>query len=186
MKRTMLSASVGVALLYSALPSIVAAEDYTKPTKQHEEMTHEVGVWDADVTMWMAPEAEPQKSKAVETNEMLGKMWLMSKFEGEFGGEKFEGRSAMGYDPIKRKYVGGWVDTMSPFMFRMEGDYDEGSKTLTMFGEGIDCMTGKPHKGKLVTTFDGKDKKTFEMYRQDESDPSKWSKTMEAKYTRRK
>ncbi len=185
MQRSLLCASLSALLLFSALPLLAAAEEYTKPTEHHEAMTHEVGVWDADVTVWMAPDAEPEKSKAVETNEMLGKMWLMSRFEGEFGGEKFLGRSATGYDPIKKKYVGGWVDTMSPFMFRMEGDFDEDSDTLTMMGEGIDCMTGKPIKSKLVTKYQGDDMKTFEMYRQDESDPSKWSKTMEAKYTRR-
>ncbi|MCI0332750.1 MAG: DUF1579 domain-containing protein, partial [Planctomycetes bacterium] len=181
MQRSLLCTRLGVALLFSALPLFAAAEDYTTPTEHHEAMTHEVGVWDADVTMWMAPDAEPQKSKAVETNEMLGRMWLMSKFEGEFGGEKFMGRSATGYDPIKKKYFGGWVDTMSPFMVKMEGEYDEDSEILTMMGEGIDCMTGKPIKSKLVTKYQGDDKKTFEMYRQEEGDLSKWLKTMEAK-----
>jgi hypothetical protein len=184
MQRTLVCTSLGVALVLSAMSAIAAAEDYTKPTKQHEGMAHEVGIWDADVTMWMDPEAEPQKSKAVETNEMLGKMWLMGKFDGEFMGEKFMGRSAMGYDPIKKKYVGGWVDSMSPFMFRMEGDYDEDSKTLTMMGESVDCMTGKPMKSKMVTTYEGDGKKTFEMYRL--GDDGELVKTMEAKYTRRK
>ena len=186
MQRSLLCTSLGVALLLSALPAIAAAEDLTKPTKQHADMAHEVGVWDAEVTIWMDPDAEPQKSKAVESNKMLGKMWLMSKFEGEFGGEKFVGASATGYDPIKKKYVGGWVDSMSPFMSKMEGEYDEDSETLTMMGEGIDCMTGKSMKSKLVTTYEGDDKKTFEMYRQADGGEDKWTKMMEAKYTRRK
>jgi hypothetical protein len=165
---------------------MAAAEDYTKPTKQHEAMAYEVGVWDADVTMWMAPDAEPMKNKAVEKNEMLGKMWLMSRFEGEFGGEKFVGESAMGYDPIKKKYIGGWIDTMSPFMMQMEGDYEVGAHRLTMMGEGIDVMTGKPMKSKMVTTYAGDDEKTFEMYRQAEGGDDEWQRTMEIKYKRRK
>jgi hypothetical protein len=179
----MLSKSFCAVLLFLVSPISVVAEDFTKPTKEHESMAHEVGVWDADVTIWMSRDAEPEKSQAVESNEMLGKFWLMSKFEGEFAGEKFEGRSATGYDPMKKKYFGGWIDSVSPFMFHLEGNYDADSKTLTMIGQGIDCMTGKPIKSRLVTKYDGDDKKTFEMYRLE--DGGDW-KTMEAKYTRRK
>jgi hypothetical protein len=186
MQRTFLYTSLGIALPYLAAATIEAADDSSKPTKQHEAMAYEVGVWDADVSMWMSPDAEPMKSKAVEKNELLGKMWLMGKFEGEFGGEKFVGASALGYDPMKKKYVGGWIDTMSPFMMKMEGEYDEPSHTLTMIGEGMDVMTGKPMKSKMVTTYEGQGRKTFTMYRQDEAGDDKWQKTMEIKYTRRK
>jgi hypothetical protein len=134
--------------------------------------------------MCMTPDGPPMKSKAVETNKMLGKMWLLSEYEGEVAGEKFSGRGAFGYDPQKKKYIGGWIDTMSPFMMKMEGEFDDQSMTLTMMGEGTDCMTGKPCKTKMVTTYEGEDEKTFEMHMQGED--GKWFKTMEAKYTRRK
>ena len=156
------------------------------PTKQHQEMAHEVGVWDAEVSMWEKPDGEPMKSKAVETNKMLGKMWLMSEFEGEFGGQKFSGRMALGYDPVKKKYVGGWVDTMSPFMMPMEGEYDADSHTLTMMSQTTDAMTGKPSKMKMVTRYEGEDEKTFEIHMPVEGEDGKWWKSMEAKYKRRK
>jgi nucleoside-specific outer membrane channel protein Tsx len=168
------------------MPLNADAEDFAKPTKFHEAMAYEVGTWDAEVSMWMSPDAEPMKSKAIEKNDLLGKMWLMSQFEGEFGGEKFMGRSALGYDPVKKKYVGGWVDSMSPFMMRMEGDYDAASQTLTMMGEGTDVMTGKPTKHKLVTQYEDEDAKTFTMYQQDGGDDGEWQKMMEINYTRRK
>jgi hypothetical protein len=186
MQRKSIWTSFVATLLFLAMPSIAGAEDFTKPTREHEAMAYEVGTWDADVSMWMSPDAEPMKSKAVEKNEMLGKMWLMSQFEAEFDGEKFTGRSALGYDPIKKKYVGGWVDSMSPFMMRMEGDYEVGAHTLTMIGEGTDVMTGKPAKHKMVTEYE-EDKKTFTMYRQADSEgEDEWQKTMEIKFTRRK
>ena len=117
---------------------------------------------------------------------MLGKMWMMSKFEGEFAGQKFVGASAIGYDPIKKKYTGGWVDSMSPFMMKMEGDFDEASETLTMMGDGTDFMTGKACKTKLVTTYESDDKKTFTMYGEKKKKKGEWDKAMEIKYTRRK
>lgn len=167
-----------------AAPKSGFAQEFMKPTKQHEDLKHEVGVWDAEVSMWPSPDSEPVKSKAVEKNEMLGKMWLMSEFEGEFGGEKFTGASAIGYDPIKKKYVGGWVDSMSPFMMKMQGEYDESTDTLTMHGEGVNAMTGKLCKSKLVTKYTGEDSKTFEMYREPDGGGDMF-KALEIKYTRR-
>ena len=186
MKRV-LSPVVSCAFLLLALSPIDVArgENFSSATRQHQELNHEVGVWDAEVTMWMTPDAEPMKSKAVETNEMLGEMWLVSKFEGEFGGQKYSGRGQTGYNPIEEKFVGTWIDTMSPFMFSMEGEYDEDSHTLTMIGEGINFMTGEEHKSKMVTRYTGEDTKVFEMYMPSETEEGKWWKHMEAKYTRR-
>jgi hypothetical protein len=188
MKRSNSRLVLGGGLLLAALASTqsLLAQPYMEATKQHEEMAHEEGGWDAEVTMWEKPDSEPAKSKAVETNKMLGKMWLLSEFEGEFAGEKFTGHGHMGYDPIKKKYVGAWIDTMSPFMWTMEGDYDKDSHTLTMMGQGLDVMTGKEQKSKMVTRYTGEDEKVFEMYMPVEGEDGKWWKTMEAKYTRRK
>jgi hypothetical protein len=131
----------------------LAAQPYVAPTKYHKELARDEGVWDAEVSMWVSPDSEPLKSKAVERNKMLGEMWLMGEFEGEFAGQPFQGRSATGYDPIKKKYVGGWLDTVSPFMWMMEGDYDVESHTLTMMGQGVDAMTGKTQKSKMITRY---------------------------------
>lgn len=186
MKRSMVRLVAGSGLLLAAMATTATAEEHMKPTKQHEEMARDAGVWDAEVTMWEKPDAEPAKSKAVETNKMLGKMWLLSEFKGEFAGQPFEGHSACGYDPIKKKYVGGWIDSMSPFMMSMEGDYDADSHTLTMMGEGTDCMTGKHCQTKMVTAYEGEDAKTFEMHKPVEGEDGKWWKVMEIKYTRQK
>jgi hypothetical protein len=185
MKRIAICASFGIGLLCAALPVVAAAQDLMTPTKQHAALAEDVGTWDGEVSMWASADAEPAKSKGVETNEMFGKMWLMSQYEGEMEGQKFAGRSAMGYDPIKKKYYGGWVDTMSPFMMRLEGDYDEATHTLTMNGEATSVMTGKPEKYKLTTKWDGKHQKTFEFFGPITEESKGW-KMMEIKYTRRK
>jgi hypothetical protein len=184
MRQSLLCRSMGALVLLAVVPIVASAQGHLTPTKEHEALAEDVGTWEGDVTMWAAAGAEPMKSKGVETNEMLGKMWLMSHYEGDMGGEKFAGRSAVGYDPIKKKFYGGWVDTMSPFMMKFEGDYDEASHTLTMNSEGTSVLTGKPEKMKLITTWEGKDKKTFEMHATGE-DGKEW-KMMEIKYTRKK
>jgi hypothetical protein len=150
MKRSSFRWLVG-GLMLAALAFVqpLRAQSYMEPTKQHEEMAHEEGVWDAEVTMWEKPDSEPTKSKAVETNKMLGKMWLLSEFEGEFAGEKFTGHGHMGYDPIKKKYVGAWIDTMSPFMWTMEGDYQMALGRLAA-KELVEGVFGKRFRGEVL------------------------------------
>lgn len=183
MTRQLIVPFAGIVLLAA---STAMAEDYTQPTEHHKEMARDAGVWDADVTMWMEPDAEPMKSKAVETNKMVGDMWLLSEFEGEFGGQKFSGRGAFGYDPIKKKYIGGWIDSMSPFMQKMSGEYDVDTHTLTMMGETVDVRTGKPITTKMVTRYKSHDEKVFEMHMPVEGEDGEYYKSMEIKYTRRK
>jgi hypothetical protein len=110
----------------------------------------------------------------------------MSKFEGDFGGQKFKGHSMLGYDPAKKKYVGTWTDTMSPYLMTMEGDYDESTHTSTMYGTGTNWETGKADKTKMVTVYESDDEKTFTMYMAKADAEDEWIKHMEIKYKRRK
>jgi hypothetical protein len=156
------------------------------PTPQHAEMARDVGVWDGESTAWEAPGGEPQKTTCVETNAMIGKMWLDSRFEGEYGGDKFVGKAQMGWDPVKKKYVGTWIDSISPFMYMLEGEYDIPTHTLTVVMTGTSALTGKPETAKNITRYIDENTKVFEMHMPVEGKPGEWWKMMEIKYTRRK
>ncbi len=54
----------------------------------------------------------------------------------KFGDMDFHGQGQTGYDPAKKKYIGTWVDSMSPTIMMMEGDFDPRTKTLTMYSKG--------------------------------------------------
>ncbi len=167
-----------------ALPA--AAQAPPAPLREHEEMAREVGVWDAETTMWMTPDSEPVASKGTETNAMLGKFWLTSVFEGEMMGEKFTGHMQLGFDPLKKKYVGTWIDSVSPFAFALEGQYDLATHTLTIMMNGTSAQTGQPETAKNVTRYIDDDTKVFEMYMPVEGKDGEWWKMMEIKYKRRK
>jgi hypothetical protein len=156
------------------------------PLPQHTEMARDVGVWDAETTAWATPDAEPEKSTGVETNRMIGKMWLASEFKGTFMGGEFVGEMQFGYDPLKKKYVGTWIDSISPFLFTIEGEYDVATHTLTCLMTGTSALTGKPETAKNVTRYIDENTKTFEMYMPVEGKEGEWWKTMEIAYTRRK
>jgi hypothetical protein len=156
-----------------------------QPSQQHRLLHKDVGTWDAEITVFSPQEAAPSmKSKGTEKNELLpGGMWLLSRFEGEMIGMPFAGSGTTGYDPVEKKYVGTWVDSMSPHMMIIKGDYDAATKTMTNTGEGRDLATGQTYTAKLVSRYVDDNTRTFEMHMPGE-DGKPW-KVMEIKYTRR-
>ncbi len=130
------------------------------------EMKHlmeDVGNWDAEIRIFGDPSGEPQISKGTETNFMLGDMWLISHFKGEMMGMKFEGSSQMSFDPASKKYTGTWVDSMSPYAMRIEGTWDEKTKTLTQIGTGKD-ESGNEMKMKMTSAHKADGSRLFTMY----------------------
>jgi len=155
-------------------------------TAEHQALASEVGVWDADTKFWMAPDTPPMASKAVETNTMLGGTWLISEFKGDMGGMVFLGHGQFGYDPVAKKFVGTWIDSMSPYLSVMEGSMDEANQVLTMMSKSRDARTGKENITKMVTTYIDEDHKTFGMFSPVEGKEGEWWKMMEISYTRQK
>ena len=73
-------------------------------TKEHKLLQQDVGVWDADMKIWMqGPDSDPVVSQGVERSRPLGDLWVLSTFEGAVGEQKSTGHSQMGYDPLKKK-----------------------------------------------------------------------------------
>jgi len=174
---------VSLALLLALTTSGVALAQ-GRPTAEHRALASEAGVWDADSKFWMAPGANPLESKAVETNTMMGPFWLVSEYKSDLGGMAFQGRGQMGYDPASKKYIGTWVDTMSPYLSVMEGSKE--GNVLTMMSKGRDPQTGEENISKMVSTYVDDDHKTFEMFGPVDGKEGEWWKMMEITYTRKK
>jgi hypothetical protein len=132
-----------------------------KPGPEHEVLKNDAGVWDATVEM-LGPGA-PNVSKGVETNTMLGGLWLVTDFKSEMMSQPFQGHGVAGYDPARKKYVGTWVDSMSTGLQISESSYDASKKTMTGWIEGPD-MSGKTAKMKAVTEYKDPDTRVFTMY----------------------
>lgn len=117
-----------------------------KPGPEHEKLKAMEGDYDCVMEMVGMPSKSPAKSSM---RVGLGGFWLFEKFEGEFGGMKFEGRGTMGYCPIRKKYTMSWIDSMSPTGMNMEGNFTSPT-TMTLVGEGPN-HEGKMAKFKSVT-----------------------------------
>jgi hypothetical protein len=143
-----------------------------KPGPEHEVLKKSVGTWDATVEMCDPTGAPVSTSKGVETNALsLGGLWLVSDFRGEMMGQPFQGHGVSGYDPVKKKYVGTWVDSMSVGLATMEGTWDPKTNTMTEWMEGPD-PSGKVSKMKAVSEWKDDSTRVFSMYEEGKDKPS--------------
>jgi hypothetical protein len=159
--RTLLRVCVVVSILSASAMSQPGA----KPTDEHRILAQQEGTWDATIKSFTAgPDAEPMNSKGTEViTVMTGGLWLLSKFDGDFGGVKFEGRRQFGYDPVKKKYVGTWIDSLSPNLSVLEGSYDPKTQTMTYVGDGTSAE-GVKYSQKMVTTTKDDGTRVFTLY----------------------
>jgi hypothetical protein len=129
-----------------------------QPGAKQAVLKNDVGVWDATVEMFMAPDAPPFASTGVATNVMgCGGMCLIGEFQSEIMGQPFSGHVMTAYDAMKKKYVGMWVDSMSLGPSFSEVTYDPATKTMTGTTEGPD-MSGQITQ--MVTRGEWKDADT--------------------------
>ena len=128
------------------------------PGPEHALLKKMEGTWIGEIDMG------GEKSTGTMTSKMeLGGLWLVTKFEGEFGGMKFEGRGLDTYDAGKKKYTSVWVDSMGTKPMLAEGTYDKEKKTLTMIGESTG-PDGNPAKFKMITKHIDDDHQEFTMF----------------------
>lgn len=176
---------LSVALALVVFAAGARAQEAPKPGPEHEQLKALVGDWDAQVKFYMKPGEKPEESKGEYTARLdVGGFFLTTEFKGQpFGGMKFHGRGLTGYDPFKKKYVGVWVDSMSPAIFSSEGEFDKQGKVYkeTMQGPGPD---GKVMKMKMTTEIKDKDHVVFKLFNPGED--GKDVLMMEIGYTRKK
>lgn len=113
---------------------------YATPGEMHKALAKDAGTWTAEMTMWMTPDAPPQKSTGTSTNKMImGGRYQQSSFKGDFGGMPFEGQGTVGYDNAKKAYVSTWLDNMGTGIMVMEGTYDAANKAINFTGKSVDA-----------------------------------------------
>lgn len=178
----------------SKAPDRAAAEEkaameawakFATPGPEHKWLEKLAGTWTVKVKSWMAPGQPPTESDgAAEARMMLGGRYLHEQFKSSFMGQPFEGAGVTGYDNLKKKFVGNWMDTMSTAIMATEGTVDAAGKVMTSWGMVDDPVTGRPQKMKGVLTLVDPDHHTYEMWSTG-PDGKEW-KSLELAYTRKK
>jgi Protein of unknown function (DUF1579) len=175
-----------VCLVASFLASPTMAQDQPpipKPLPEHQILAAAAGTWDATIRTFGGGSAV---SKGTEVTEVLpGGLWVLSRFDGDFDGMKFQGRGQFGFDPFKKKYVGTWIDSMNPILSVLEGSYDAKTKTMTYVGDGLGPDMKTKVTQKMVTTMKDDGSRVFTLYMKFDGAPEE-AKFMEITYTKRK
>jgi Protein of unknown function (DUF1579) len=166
--------------------------ELAKLNENHKLLADLAGDWRYTVKMWTAPNTPAMESKGTAsrkpmmngryfTLDVTGKM-KMPGADGKMQDFTFKGHGMEGYDNVKKKFVGTWMDNMGTGIMMSEGDYDPTSKTFTYTGE-MEMMPGMKEKMREVVKIADKNHHTFEFY---EDRGTGETKTMEINYTRQK
>jgi len=108
---------------------------------QRQLMEQFAGTWSAKNTMWMDAASPPMVETGTMVNTpIFGGRQLRMEYRGTVMGKPFEGVGYSGYDNVKGKYLGSWIDNMSTGQFLAEGDYDPATRTYTYRGSMPDPM----------------------------------------------
>lgn len=154
--------AIGFALLFQMLLiGVIGQSNDARPasqqgpqlTIQDSVLKQRVGTWDATIEIQTAPDKPPMIAKGVEVDELSpdGK-WLISNFSTEnYMGRPFRGYALTGYDPVKSKYIGIWIDTMNRRFSRVEGSYDSKAKLFTTTSREQDEKSGRMIEMQQVT-----------------------------------
>ncbi len=98
-------------------------------TPEHRVLEKDVGAWDARVVIRLPGQPESVTAGEMHARLVAGGRWLVSDFSNETG---FAGHGLVGWDPVRRRYVGFWADSASPCLHELEGEWDAGRRAMTM------------------------------------------------------
>jgi Protein of unknown function (DUF1579) len=156
---------------------------YMTPGAEHKVLDSKVGNWTTHAKMWMDPHAPATEMDGTsEIGWVMGGRYLHESYHSSMMGQPFEGAGMSGYDNLKKKYIGGWVDNMSTGLMTSEGTYDAAKKTFTSASSGPDLIAGKYVPMRMVETHKDADHFTLDMFAPDAD--GKEYKSMEIAYTR--
>jgi len=92
------------------------------PALGHARLMSMVGTWRAKATFTMAPGAPESVSAGTSVHRLvLGGRFLEQNYKGTSMGMPFEGIGFTGYDNVRQKYVGMWMDSFGTGMMTSTG-----------------------------------------------------------------
>ena len=150
--------------------------------EEHRLLEQLAGTWDTVGKFWMQPDATPVESTGESTKTLvLGGRFVREEFRSTSPEMPFEGIGYTGYDNIKKKYVGSWIDSMTTFMFTSEGsptgDGFEGS------GSMYDPLTELHYESRFKVTIADNDSHKLEFW--EPGPDGEYYLSMQIVYTRR-
>ena len=185
--KTFVRVSLGALALMLSAGLVRAQEDaemqpFPPPGEEQKLLAKMEGEWEVKLDCQM-PTGPSEGSGTYSAKMDLNGYFLICDMRANLGPMPFAGRAITGYDPWKKKYVGTWVDSMSPALYQVEAEWDKAGKTYieTISGHGPD---GKPMHYTLTTVIESDDRHVATMKMPGED--GKETVMMEMTFTRKK
>ena len=149
------------------------------PSKIHEKMAKDNGLWTEEITMWENRKSEPSKAIFTVDNHMiLGGRYQESVHKGQFMGMPFEGKSTLAFNNTTQEYISTWIDNIGTGIMIMKGHFNSDTKSIDLEGKVVDPLTRKEKKVREIYTFVDSNTHKMEMF--DTGYDGKEFKSMEA------
>ncbi len=158
----------------------------TEPQKEHQWLQKLVGEWTFEGEATMEPGKPPEKCAGAESVRPMGGVWVLCEGRGEMpGGGMATTLMTLGYEPLKKRYVGTFIGSMMTYLWVYDGSLDAAEKVLTLETEGP-SFAGE---GKLAQYRDAIELKSDDhrvLTSRVLGDDGQWRLFMTAHYRRRK
>jgi hypothetical protein len=134
----------------------------------------------------MGPDQPPMTSKGSEVVRSLGGLWTVAEGKGEMpDGKPATMIMTLGYDPLKKRYVGTWIGSMMTHLWIYDGEIDASGNVLTLAADGPSFTDpNATAKYRDVIEFKSDDHRVLTSHLL--GDDGKWTQFMTAHYRRTK
>jgi hypothetical protein len=132
---------------------------HPEPQKEHQWLQKLVGEWTSEADAVMGPDKPPEKFKGTDSVRSIGDLWVVCEGRGAMpGGGIATTIMTLGYDPVRKRFLGTFIGSMMTHMWVYDGELDAAGKVLTLDTEGPDfAAEGKMTKYKDVIEFKSDD-----------------------------
>jgi len=138
--------------------------EWMRKTKEHDGLARYAGEWTYTARHFMQPGAPAMETTGTSAGEMVLKgNYLRYEIRGSFGGMDWVGIWHLGFDTVKKEYVGIWMDDHNPVPSMSRGVEKDG--VLTLEGEGPDPQTGRLARSRMTLRWTGDDSFLLEGFR---------------------
>jgi len=162
---------------YNSIFPVNTPESVLDPLKE------EVGVWDADVELYVGdPAKQPIRKKGVQTNHLVSKgRYIINEMKYVDG--TYEGTGMWGWDAYHNRYTGVWMDGDHYLVRHDIGYYYPETKTFVWESDTLQ-EDGVTTRMRITQHFMG-DKRTFQMDKMD-AKTGEFKKLIFMTFTKRK
>ena len=154
------------------------------PQKEHQWLQKFLGNWSYESEAMIEPGKPPAKFVGTETVRSIGGFWVVCEGSGTMpGGETGTTIMTLGYDSVKKRYVGTFIGSMMAHLWIYDGLLDSERNILTLNAEGPGfSVEGSTAKYKDVIEFKSDDHRVLSSHelRADGT----WNSFMTANYRR--